>query len=99
MTLKGRYWVALWLLLFLGSAAAVVARQGEALRTAQRLSDLRERRTALQGKRAELQREIGRASSRDVLVPLMQRAGFHLPSDAENPFVSLDTLAAAGRGH
>lgn len=98
MTFKGRYWVALWLLLFLGSAAAVVARQGEALRTAQRLAELRERRTALQGKRAELQRQIGRATSRDVLVPMMERAGFHLPSDAENPFLSLDTLAtAAGR--
>ena len=95
MTLKGRYWVVLWLLLFLGSAAAVVARQGEALRTAQRLAELRERRTALQGRRAELQRELGRATSRNVLVPLMERAGFHLPSDTENPFLSLDSLAAA----
>jgi hypothetical protein len=29
-----------------------------------------------------------------VLVPLMERAGFHAPSDSENTIVSIDTLAA-----
>jgi hypothetical protein len=98
MTVKGRHWFLLWLLLFLGTAAAVVARQGDALRTARRLGELRERRVALEGAREELRRQIRAASSRGVLVPLMERAGFHTPADSENTIVSVDTLAAgAGR--
>jgi len=45
MTLRGRHWLVLWLVLFLFTAAAVVTRQREALRVAQRLRELRERRT------------------------------------------------------
>ena len=98
MTVKGRHWFLLWLLLFLGTAAAVVARQGDALRTARRLGELRERRVALEGAREELRRQIRAASSRGVLVPLMERAGLHVPADSENTIVSVDTLAAgAGR--
>jgi hypothetical protein len=98
MTVKGRHWFLLWLLLFLGTAVAVVARQGDALRTARRLGELRERRVALEGAREELRRQIRAASSRGVLVPLMERAGLHLPADSENTIVSVDTLAAgAGR--
>ena len=43
---------------------------------------------------ADLMRRIGRATSREVLVPRMERAGLHLPSDAENTRVTLDTAAA-----
>ena len=42
--LKGRHWVLLWLLIFLGGAVAVVARQTAALQTARRLHDLRQER-------------------------------------------------------
>ena len=94
MIVKGRHWLLLWLLLFLGMAVAVVARQGDALRTAHRLGELRERRVALEGAREELRRQIRAATSRGVLVPLMERAGFHAPSDSENTIVSIDTLAA-----
>ncbi|HLG06401.1 MAG TPA: hypothetical protein VI383_09650 [Gemmatimonadales bacterium] len=65
-------------------AALVVTRQRSAILTAGRLAELRERRQALEATRAELIRQIGRASSREVLVPRMERAGLHLPSDAEN---------------
>jgi hypothetical protein len=45
MRLKGRHWVLLWLLIFLGGALVVVARQTAAFRTARRLHDLREERS------------------------------------------------------
>jgi hypothetical protein len=99
MTLKGRHWLLLWLLLFLATAVAVVARQGDALRTARRLGRLREGRVTLEGAREELRRQIRTATSRSVLVPLMERAGFHLPSDSENTLIRVDTLGASrGRG-
>jgi hypothetical protein len=98
MTLRGRHWLVLWLVLFLFTAAAVVTRQREALLVAQRLSELRERRTELLGAKADLERQIGLATSRGVLVPKMQRAGLHLPTDLENTNLRVDSLAAgAGR--
>jgi hypothetical protein len=81
---KGRHWLALWLLVFLGAAALIVVRQRGAILTATRLGELRDQRQALEATRAELLRAISRASSREVLVPRMERAGFHLPTDTEN---------------
>ena len=49
MTLRGRHWLVLWLMLFLGVAAAVVTRQREALLVAQHLNELKDRKTELQG--------------------------------------------------
>jgi hypothetical protein len=84
MQLKGRHWVLLWLFIFLGGAVAVVARQTAALQTARRLHDLREERRNLEARRAELERRIRRASSRQVLVPLAERTfGLHEPADSE----------------
>jgi hypothetical protein len=81
---KGRHWVLLWLLLFLGGALAVVSRQTMALRTARRLHDLREQRGILEARRAELERRIRVASSREVLVPIARRSlGLHEPVDSE----------------
>jgi len=95
--LRGRHWLGLWLLLFLGAAALVVTRQRAAILTAGRLAELREQRQSLEAVRAELLRQIGRATSRDVLVPRMEQAGLHLPSDAENIPLRVDTTRA-GRG-
>jgi hypothetical protein len=95
--LKGRHWLALWLVVFLGAAALVVTRQRAAILTARRLSELRDRRTALEATRAELVRRIGNATSREVLVPRMQRAGLHLPSDSENTRLSVDSTAESRR--
>ena len=84
MRVKGRHWVFLWLLIFLGGALIVVARQTVAFRTARQLHDLREERSNLEARRAELERRIRVASSRQVLVPIAQRAlGLHEPADSE----------------
>ena len=95
--LKGRHWLALWLLLFLGAAALVVTRQRAAILTARRLAELRDRRTTLEATRAELVRRIGNATSRDQLVPRMERAGLHLPSDSENIRLSADSGQSGSR--
>jgi hypothetical protein len=82
--LKGRHWVLLWLLIFLGGALIVVGRQTAAFRTARKLRDLREERSSLEARRAELERRIRVASSRQVLVPLARRAlRLHEPADSE----------------
>ena len=82
--LKGRHWVLLWLFIFLGGAVAVVARQTAALQTARRLHDLREERRSLEAQRADLERRIRLASSREVLVPMARRTfGLHEPADSE----------------
>jgi len=74
----------LWLLIFLGAAVAVVARQTAALQTARELQDLREERRSLEARRAELERRIRLASSRQVLVPMAKRTfGLHEPADSE----------------
>jgi len=95
--LKGRHWLALWLLLFLGAAALVVTRQRAAILTARRLAELREKRTTLEATRAELIRRIGNATSREQLVPRMERAGLHLPSDSENIRLSADSASGSRR--
>ncbi len=90
---KGRHWIALWLLIFLGAAALIVTRQRSAILSATRLGDLREQRQALEATRAELLRAISQATSREILVPRMQRLGLHLPSDTDNIPLRVDTTA------
>jgi len=98
MRLKGRHWVILWLLIFLGGALAVVARQTAALRTARRLHDLREERSSLESRRAELERRIRIASSRQVLVPVAERLlGLHEPADSEFVLFVVPAPATAGQ--
>jgi hypothetical protein len=85
----------LWLLIFLCVLLAIASRQTSGFRTARRLRELREERTALEARRGELERRIRQASSRQVLVPLAERTlGLHQPSDSE--FV-LFTLPPEGR--
>lgn len=84
MRLRGRHWVLLWLLIFLGGAVAVVARQTAGLQTARRLHDLREERRSLEARRADAERRIRVGSSRQVLVPMAKRTfGLHEPADSE----------------
>ena len=88
----------LWLLIFLGGALAVVARQTAALRTARRLHDLREERSSLEARRAELERRIRIASSRQVLVPVAERLlGLHEPADSEFVVFVVPAPATAGQ--
>ena len=96
MRLKGRHWLMLWLLVLLCVLAAITTRQTAGFRTARRLRDLREERLALEARRADLERRIRVASSRQVLVPIAERAlGLHEPTDSE--FV-LFALPPAGPG-
>ena len=96
MRLKGRHWLMLWLLFFLCVLVAITTRQTAGFVTARRLRELREERMALEARRADLERRIREASSRQVLVPIVQRAlGLHEPADSE--FV-LFALPPAGSG-
>ena len=97
MTLRGRHWLLLWLLVFLGVALAVATRQSKGLATARALATLSERRTALEARRTELLRQIDRATSREVLVPKMIRAGLKLPTEQDNILITLDSLVAGAR--
>jgi hypothetical protein len=98
MRLKGRHWVLLWLLIFLGGAVAVVTRQTVALHTAQRLQELREERGNLEARRAELERRIRIASSRQVLVPVAKRRfGLHEPADSEFVLFPIPLVAGERR--
>jgi preprotein translocase subunit YajC len=82
--LKGRHWVALWLLAFLLMALAVIRRQSAALEATRELQQLRRTRGALEVSRSGLVGEIDRARSRAVLVPLAeQKLGLRLPQDSE----------------
>ncbi len=83
MAVKGRHWVAFWLVALLAALWAVIARQTAALNAARTLSDLRAERAALEGRRAELERRIRTAQSRAVLLPRAQRQGLRLPADTE----------------
>lgn len=83
MVLKGRHWIAVWLIVFLAAAAFVIARQTSGYRMARALADAREARARLEGQRGELERRLRAAKSRAVLVPRAQRLGLRLPSDSE----------------
>lgn len=97
MRLKGRHWLMLWLVVFVGVLLAIAARQSAGFRTARLLSELREERTSLEARRAELERQIRVASSRQVLVPLAERRlGLHEPSDSELTLLPLTPLREDG---
>ncbi|HEU5169895.1 MAG TPA: hypothetical protein VFU46_05130 [Gemmatimonadales bacterium] len=84
MRLKGRHWVLAWIGVFLLMAAVVIGRQTSAFHSARRVRELRERRTALEARRADLERRIREASGRQVLVPKAERdLGLHYPADHE----------------
>ena len=96
MRLRGRHWVVIWLVILLCVLVAITTRQTAGFRTARRVRELREERLALEARRADLERRIRVASSRQVLVPVAQRQlGLHEPSDSE--FV-LFALPRAGSG-
>lgn len=84
MSLKGRHWVLLWLVLFLAVTGLVVTRQTSAIRTAERLGRLRLEHRTLDARRAELERQIREASSREVLSQHgVESLGLHQPGDSE----------------
>jgi hypothetical protein len=93
MRLKGRHWLMLWLVVFVVVLLAIATRQSAGFRTARRLGELREQRTTPEARRAELERQIRVASSRQVLVPLAERRlSLHQPSDSEFTLLPLPPL-------
>ena len=83
MAVKGRHWVAVWLVVLLAALWAVIARQTASLNAARALTDLRAERASLEGRRAVLERRIRAAQSRAVLLPRAQRLGLRQPADTE----------------
>ena len=83
MALKGRHWIAVWLVALLAALWVVIARQTASLNAARELSTLREERAALEGRRADLERRARLAQSRAVLLPRAQQQGLRLPADTE----------------
>jgi hypothetical protein len=83
MAVKGRHWVALWLVLALGALWGVAARQSSAFRAATALREARTERARLEGRKAELERRIRAAQGRAVLMPRAQQRGLRLPADSE----------------
>jgi hypothetical protein len=84
MTLKGRHWVMLWLVVALVVLGTVTARQTLGYSAADALRVAREERAGLEARRGELERRIHQASSRQVLVPRANAAlGLHEPAASE----------------
>lgn len=84
MALKGRHWVAIWLVVALAALWVVAARQAAAYRAATALREARGEHARLEGRKAELERRVRAAQGRAVLVPrAQQRLGLRLPADSE----------------
>jgi len=83
MRLKGRIWIAIWLVFALAVLAWVVHRDTSGFETASELRNLRNERSVLQAEKAELMRRIREAESRAVLIPRAESRGFRLPADSE----------------
>ena len=93
MQVKGRHHLLFWLLLFLVVAGGIVARQNASIGAAGRLSRLREERTTLEARRADLTGQIREASSRRALAPVAEALGLHEPSDSEVNYLKLSSDA------
>ena len=83
MAVKGRHWIAFWLVALLAALWVVIARQTAALNAARALADLRQERAELEGRRADLDRRVRTAQSRGVLMPKARKQGLRLPADTE----------------
>jgi hypothetical protein len=83
MRLKGRHWIALWLLTFLAVGGIVVSRQTRAHLLAGQLREAAERRRVREAEVAELIRAIQRASSRDVIGQKAGAMGLRVATGAE----------------
>ena len=83
MPIRGRHWIAFWLVALLAALWLVIARQTAALNAARALNDLREERASLEGRRADLERRVRSAQSRAVLLPKARKQGLRLPADTE----------------
>ena len=83
MTLRGRGWVGLWLLIFLVVTAGVVTRQTSAVVAAGELRALQEERQVLEADKNAALRRILEARSRSRLVPRAESLGLRMAADSE----------------
>lgn len=80
--MKGRYWVAFWLVAFLLATGIVAVRTQQGYRLAAEQARLRTRRASLEAQAADLERRIRLLSSRRVLgEAVTARLGLKPPSD------------------
>ena len=96
MSLKGRHWVLLWLVLFLVAAAAVISRQTRAYELAARLGELRTRRGELEAQAAELTKSIRAAQGRSILGPRARALGLRSAVDTELTIFAAPPVPATG---
>lgn len=80
---RGRVWIAGWLLFVLAILAWVVARQTSGVVTASALAALRDERTTLEARAADLTARIREGRSRRVLIPRAEALGLRMPSDSD----------------
>jgi hypothetical protein len=83
MALRGRHFLAGWLIFLLAILAWVTARNTAAHVLARELAELREERSAREAERAELLRRIREGSSLGTLRPLAEELGLRLPADSQ----------------
>lgn len=81
--IRGRTAIALGLAAFLVVTTGVVWRRARGSAAAIRLHELGARIDELEAQRAKIEGEVLRASSRQELVPRVQRLGMRLPSDSQ----------------
>ncbi len=98
MSLRGRHFVLLWLLVFLAVATTVVTRQSRALAAARHVRELREERLALEAQRADLERRIRTSSGRESLVGVAERLGLHQPADSEFVILPVPSVGDTSAG-
>lgn len=97
MTLKGRHWVMLWLVVALGALGGVTMRQTAAFATVRDLRNARDERAALEARRGELERRIHQASGRQSLVPrAAANLGLHEPGAGEFTILTMPSNAPGG---
>jgi len=90
LTLKGRHWFGLWLLIFLVVAAAVLVRQQAAWKEVDTLQALRNRHAALEARQAELTRAIQQGTRSAALLPKVARLGLDMPRDTALSFLRVE---------
>ncbi len=84
MALRGRHRFFLWLLAACAALWLVIWRQTDSFRVARTLNEVRTQRVLLEGQRANLERRIRSAESRDALIPrAAARLGLRAPRDSE----------------
>lgn len=97
MTLKGRYWILVWLVASLAAALVVTARQRAALELAAALGERRTARRALEARAADLEQRIRAATARGVLDQRVERTlGLRHP-DTRNSVTLVRPGSAAPR--